>query len=117
MILTTDEGPPMPMRRRQRKPLGWDLFGEQPYYTDPNRAPQPPPLPVFTRETLPSCLRTRKQIRQEGLEPVGRPVGLLSWTPQGSYVPIERPVWDIRQAREPTPQGFDLLEAFEQEQD
>jgi hypothetical protein len=104
------------MRRRQRKPLGWDLFGE-PYYTDPNTAPEPPPLPVFTRETLPSYLRTPKQIRQEGLEPVGRPVGLLSWIPQGSTWPIERPVWDIRHAEAPMPQGPDLLELFEEERD
>lgn len=105
-----------PMRRRQRNPLGWDLFGE-PYYTDPNAAPEPPPLPVFTGESLPDHLRTRKQIRQEGLEPVGRPVGLLSWTPQGHNWPIERPVWDIRQAEKPMRREPDILELMEQGQD
>ncbi|CAM5384939.1 hypothetical protein [Streptomyces viridochromogenes] len=103
-----------PTRRRQRKPLGWDLFGE-PYYTDPNATPEPPSLPVFT--SLPDHLSTRKQIRQEGLEPVGRPVGLLSWTPQGYNSPIERPVWDIRQAEKPMPREPDIFELMEQEQE
>ncbi|WP_328755497.1 hypothetical protein OHA28_49440 [Streptomyces sp. NBC_00269] len=61
----------------------------------------PPPLPAYTGKTLPWYLRTLKQIRAEGLEPVGRPVGALSWTPQGQYAPIECPAWDIRKAERP----------------
>lgn len=105
-----------PTRRRKREPLGWDLFGE-PYYTDPNSVPEPPSLPVFTGESLPDHLRTRKQIRQEGLEPVGRPVGLLSWTPRGYNSPMERPVWDTRQAKKLMPRQPDILEVMEQQQD
>ncbi|WP_329433223.1 hypothetical protein OG564_10825 [Streptomyces sp. NBC_01280] len=91
-----------------------DLFGEL-QYTDPSIPPEPPPLPVFTGASLPGHLRTRKQIRQEGLEPVGRPAGLLSWTPQGYNAPIERPVWDIRSAQRPDPCQPDLIELVEQE--
>ncbi|WP_406145667.1 hypothetical protein [Streptomyces anulatus] len=58
----------------------------------------PPPLPSYTRETLPVYLRTPKQIRAEGLEPTGPPVGILAWTPQDSYVLAQCPVWDIRKA-------------------
>jgi hypothetical protein len=51
--------------------VGWDLFGD-PVYRE--RQAVPPPLPAYTGKTLPWYLRTLKQIRAEGLEPVGRPV-------------------------------------------
>lgn len=49
-------------------PLGWDLFGDS-YYSE--KPAGPPPLPVYTSETLPWNLRTLKQIRAEGREPTG----------------------------------------------
>ncbi|MGX1673239.1 hypothetical protein [Streptomyces sp. NPDC055400] len=92
----------MSPRRPPRKPVGWDLFGD-PVYRE--RQAGPVPLPAFTGDTLPWYLRTPKQIRAEGLEPVGRPAGLLSWTPQSAYTPVECPVWDIRQAKRPLDPG------------
>ncbi|MFB7161096.1 hypothetical protein [Streptomyces sp. NPDC056242] len=102
-------------RRPLSEPLTVDLFGEL-QYTDPSIPTEPPPLPIFTGASLPGHLRTRKQIRQKGLEPVGRPAGLLSWTPKGYNAPIERPVWDIRSAQGPDPGQPDLIELWEQEQ-
>ncbi|MFC7819923.1 hypothetical protein ACFUTR_35535 [Streptomyces sp. NPDC057367] len=74
--------------------MGWDLFGD-PVYRQRQAGPL---LPSYTSETLPAYLYTSKQIRAEGLEPSGPPVGILSWTPQGSYAPAQCPVWDIRKA-------------------
>ena len=85
----------MSSRRPPREPVGWDLFGDPVYR---QRKAGPPPLPSYTSETLPAYLCTPKQIRAEGLEPTGPPVGILSWTPQGSYAPAQCPVWDIRKA-------------------
>ncbi|MEV6534892.1 hypothetical protein AB0M86_35790 [Streptomyces sp. NPDC051639] len=92
----------MSPRRPPRTPLGWDLFGD-PYYSE--RPAGPPPLPVYTSETLPWNLRTPKQIRAEGREPTGPPTGVLSWTPQGQYAPIECPVWDVNKAVRPLDPG------------
>ncbi|WCE02518.1 hypothetical protein PGH47_43010 (plasmid) [Streptomyces sp. HUAS 31] len=92
-------------RRPPRNPVGWDLFGE-PYFSERAREPAgPPPLPTYTSETLPEHLHTPKQIRDRGLEPAGRPVGMLSWTPLGQYTPVKCPVWDIRKAVRPLDQG------------
>ncbi|MFD7961186.1 hypothetical protein ACFV5J_10300 [Streptomyces zaomyceticus] len=103
-----------PRSRRNRKPLGYDLFDE-PYYTDPYAAPAPTPLPVFTRGTIPPYLRTARQIQEEGLERVGRAEGLLSWTPKGSVCSREALVWDIRKATVPLHGEPDLLELCERE--
>ncbi|MGW8365456.1 hypothetical protein ACWGK1_33530 [Streptomyces wedmorensis] len=81
-----------------------------PYYTDPYAPPKPPSLRVFTGDTLPSYLRTADQIEQEGLQRVGLPVGLLSWTPRGARFPQEALVWDIRKAVEVPPREMDLFE-------
>ena len=85
----------MSSRRPPREPVGWDLFGDPVYR---QRQAGPPPLPSYTSEMLPVYLCTPKQIRAEGLEPTGPPVGMLSWTPQGSCAPAQCPVWDIRKA-------------------
>lgn len=96
----------MSPRRPPRKPVGWDLFGDPVYR---QRQAGPPPLPSYTSETLPAYLWTRKQIRAKGLEPTGLPVGVLSWTPQGSYTLAQCQVWDIRTAVRTLDPGQDSL--------
>lgn len=96
-----------------REPMGYDLFGD-PYFEDDVAVPEPEQLREFTPQTLPKCFRTWQQIRDVGLESVGPPVGLLSWTPSGACAPKTAKVYDISKARKAGPREPDLFELFEE---
>ncbi|MDX3683693.1 hypothetical protein PV692_08840 [Streptomyces sp. AK04-4c] len=82
--------------------MGYDLFGD-PYFEDDVAVPEPEQLREFTPQTLPKRFRTWQQIRDVGLESVGPPVGLLSWTPSGACAPKTAKVYDISKARKAGP--------------
>ena len=92
-----------------RERLGDDIFGE-PYFEDLRAKPEPERLPEFTRETLPPHYKTRKQIVDDGKEPVVPAAGVLVWTPSGGSSPRSARVYDARAAEVPGQRAQEFLD-------
>ncbi|WP_329169726.1 hypothetical protein OG754_00140 [Streptomyces decoyicus] len=93
--------------------MGYDLFGD-PYFEDDVAVLEPEQLRDFTPQTLPKNLGTWQQIRDVGLEPVGPPVGLLSWTLSGPCAPKTAKVYDMSKARKAVPREPDIFELIKE---